>query len=133
MYSHKTMTIRGCWKVERVDGVQGDQSDIILPVTLVGTRPNTLHGAKSRGDVWEVYHDPDEDGTVFVLTFSRQGIETCGVTEFELDPIAGWREVYERSYFAQEHHVSEMLGGEESDLANTTIFRRLLEFAHDRY
>lgn len=139
MYSNKKMTIRKTWKVERVEGCQSDQSDVILGMGLVGARNGRLYGAITRGDVWEVYVDPDESDTVFVLTFSRSGLDTCGITEYRYCPVTarcfetGWRIVEERSHFFQEHAVREVLGGEVSDLANTTIFRRLLEYAHDRY
>lgn len=139
MYSNKKMTIRKVWTVERVEGCQSDQSDVILGIGHVGARNGRLYGAITRGDVWEVYVDLDTPDTVFVLTFSRSGLDTCGVTEYRYCPVTaacfetGWRIVEERSYFAQEHQVREILGADVSELTNPTIFRRLLEYAHDRY
>lgn len=123
------MTIRKCWRVQSVDGVQGDSSDIVLPVTLVGARPNRLEAAKSRGDWWEVMEDPDEDGVMFVININRS-LPYAGLSEFHLHP-DGWRECHERSYFFQESSVSEL--GDFDNIENTTVVRRLLEFAHDRY
>jgi hypothetical protein len=132
MSAFNSYTIRNCWRVEQLHNVtktragevlvEWDGEDIALP---------------NRGgwsESWWVFCDPDDRDVLFVASYHRS-LQYVGLSEFarpESDtPFTPWTYVEERSYFAQEERVCELIGS--TDLQPCTIVRRLFEFAHDRY
>jgi len=129
MSAYKTMTIRGGWKIEQARAFRSGGE---LHVTLPGDASAVIEDLGGSSDSVWTYVDPNDPDVVFVArhnySLGHVSIDEHARPAYEWQ---FWPRVEERSYFAQEERVEELVG--PGHLQPCTIVRRLFEFAHDRY
>lgn len=129
MSAFQKMTIRGGWQIEQTHAFRAAGE---LFITLPNDDIAVIEDVGGSSDSWWAYIDPTDSDVVFVARLNYS-LGYVGLEEYARpsEPFERWQRVEERSYFAQEEAVEEIVG--PGHLQPCTIVRRLFEFAHDRY